>query len=95
MAETSDVVNLNFPSEKSDINRNYQLIRNDVIELESDTRITSYSIMINSVCDNEVTESEYLCDVTRDAEQAKMLFELIALGGVPGEILEELAEELL
>ena len=90
-----NVFNVNYPSGKENVNRNYQLIRNDIIETESDTHIVCYSLMINSVSDNRVIKSEYLCDITRDELQARMMFDLISLGDVPQELLDEIVQDML
>ena len=96
MQENTKVLNRNFSADYANgTNRNYQLIKNDIIELETDCHITSYSIMVNSICNNTVTQSKYIDDVSRDLEQAKRIFEHIALGDVPDDLLEELVQEII
>lgn len=96
MQENTKVLNRNFASKATGgINKNYQLIQNEIIELETDCHIRSYSIMVNSICDNAITESEYLDDISRDPEEARKIFELVTLGDVPHGLLEELVEEII
>ncbi|MBE6688529.1 MAG: hypothetical protein E7588_04525 [Ruminococcaceae bacterium] len=90
------VINRNLPhGQDSCITRNYQLIRNDIIELESDTHLTCYSIMINSLKNNTVTDSEYINDVSRNEQEAKRIFEKVAVSDIPQEVLEEMLAEIL
>lgn len=93
--EGENVFNVNYPTEKEDIIRNYQLIRNDIIETDDNRHIVCFSLMINSVVNNRVVKSEYLCDVTRDEAQARMMFDVISLGDVPQELLNEIVQEML
>lgn len=96
MDESKSVINLNFPPQSSDEpHRNYQLIKTDIIELESNIHISSYSIMVNSISHSKVIFSEFLCDVSRDEKQAKMIFELISQNRVSQEMLFQTVEDIL
>ncbi len=96
MKESNTVINVNFPSvHENNEHCNYQLIKNDILEAQSEALITSYSVMANRIIDNAVTQSRYLCDISRDEAQAMKLFELIVMGSVPDEILDEMLEEII
>ena len=88
--ESSIIENINFDSRY-----NYQLLRNDIIDLDTDRLIISYSILINIIESNCVEKSAYICDVARDLDIAKNIFFEIANGRVDCETLRECTEELL
>lgn len=96
MKKQTTVLNANYPcnSERSR-HYNYQLVKNDFLELESDRRITFFSIMANVIENNEIVESVYLCDVSRDEKQARKILDLTVLSGDSGKILDELLEEII
>lgn len=96
MKKQTAVFNVNYPSEfEKNRHYNYQLVKNDFLELETDRRITFFSIMANVIENNEVVDSVYLCDVSRDEKQARRILDLTALSGDSGEILDELLEEII
>lgn len=74
---------------------NYQLLRNDVLDLETDTRITSYSLLVSVIKRNRVIQSAYACDIARDVATAKALFLKVASGNIGCESLREYLEEFL
>lgn len=96
MKKQTTVLNVNYPVEPEESRHyNYQLIKNDFLELETDRRITFFSIMANVIENNEIVESVYLCDVSRDEKQARRILDLTALSGDSGKILDELLEEII
>ena len=90
MSNNNIIESLNFDSHYS-----YQLLKNDIIDVESDSRITSYSILANVIENNCVKHGAYICDVSRDIKMAKYIFFEIAYGRVDCELLEEAVSEML
>lgn len=74
---------------------NYQLLENNIIDLDNDRMLTSYSILANVIENNRVKKGMYICDVARDIITAEKVFRKISSEETECETLAECIEELL
>ena len=88
--ESNIIENLNY-----DLKYNYQLLKNDIILLDTDQLLTSYSVIVNNIKNNRIVKSTYVCDIARDLDTAKRIFFILVNGRVDCETVRECTEELL
>lgn len=74
---------------------NYQLLKNHIIDIETNRQIIYFSILINKLSKNCVIKSVYICDVSRDIISAKRIFNRISECNTECETVNEIISEMI